>query len=101
MRLTSVTSSDEKPQRTAKQGSFTRTPLRTNQEVRREIARLYLSARRGELDVGDASKLANILSILGRLINSDQTEERLASLEDLIVGSGMAAKVVEVEAKIE
>jgi hypothetical protein len=49
--------------------------------VRRELARLYRQARAGELEVGDASRLANILQILGRMIEGSVLERRLAELE--------------------
>ena len=49
--------------------------------VRRELARLYRQARGGALDVGEASKLANILQILGRMIEGSALEERLAEVE--------------------
>jgi hypothetical protein len=49
--------------------------------VRRELARLYKEARAGGLDVGDASKLANILQILGRMIEGSVLEQRVVELE--------------------
>ena len=49
--------------------------------VRRELARLYGEARSGALAVGDASKLANVLQILGRMIETGDLEGRLEELE--------------------
>ena len=49
--------------------------------VRRELARLYGEARAGTLAVGDASKLANVLQILGRMIETGDLEVRLEELE--------------------
>jgi hypothetical protein len=49
--------------------------------VRRELARLYGEARAGTLAVGDASKLANVLQILGRMIETGDLEGRLEELE--------------------
>ncbi len=49
--------------------------------VRRELARLYGEARAGDLAVGDASKLANVLQILGRMIETGDLEGRLEELE--------------------
>ena len=49
--------------------------------VRRELARLYGEARSGALAVGDASKLANVLQILGRMIETGDLEARLEELE--------------------
>lgn len=50
-------------------------------EVRRELARLYAEARAGEVATQDASRLANMLMILGRLIEGSDFERRLAELE--------------------
>ena len=49
--------------------------------VRRELARLCREARASGMDVGDASKLANILQILGRMIEGAELERRLGELE--------------------
>ena len=49
--------------------------------VRRELARLYREARANSMDVSDASKLANILQILGRMIEGADLERRLGELE--------------------
>ena len=46
------------------------------------MARLYRSAKVGAVPVGDASKLANILALLGRLIEGADLEERIRRLED-------------------
>jgi hypothetical protein len=55
--------------------------LNTVEGIRREICRLYCESRRGELDVGAASKLANILFIAGRLLEGAELEARLRTLE--------------------
>ena len=49
--------------------------------VRRELARLYKEARAGGLDVAAASKLANLLQILGRMIEGAELEKRIEELE--------------------
>jgi hypothetical protein len=49
--------------------------------VRREICRLYKEARRGTLGTTEASKLANILFIAGRLLEGQELEERIRKLE--------------------
>lgn len=51
------------------------------EHCRSELAAVYRQARSGALDVGDASKLANILSILARMIESSDFEQRLEVLE--------------------
>lgn len=49
--------------------------------LKRELGHLYREARAGKVDVSDASKLANILSVLARIIQSSEIESRLEALE--------------------
>jgi hypothetical protein len=49
--------------------------------VRREICRLYKLARLGDVSVGDASKLGNLLFLAARLIEGQELEERVEALE--------------------
>jgi Trm5-related predicted tRNA methylase len=58
-----------------------RAKLDTVIRVRRELAKVYREARAGTLDVADASKLANILQIMGRMIETSEIEARLTVLE--------------------
>ncbi len=58
-----------------------RLPLASIADCRREIARVYRSAKARTLDTAEASKLVNILFILARLIESSSIEARLATLE--------------------
>ena len=58
--------------------------------VRRELARIYTQAREGERNVADASKLAHMLSLLGRLIEGAELEERIAKVEAAL-GDGKQA----------
>ena len=59
-----------------------RTRLDSMQRVRRELTRIYLDARDGERDVSDASKLGNLLALLGQsLIEGGDLERRLEALE--------------------
>ena len=55
--------------------------LETSPRVRRELARVYADARQARLDPRDASRLANVLAILARLIEGGELEARLAELE--------------------
>jgi hypothetical protein len=59
-----------------------RLPLATAGDVRRELARLYRDGKAGLRDVSDVSRLANVLSVLGRLIETSDLEERLLALEE-------------------
>ena len=55
--------------------------LNTIEGVRIEMVRLYTESRRGELRVGEASKLANILFMVGRLLEGVELEARVEALE--------------------
>lgn len=61
-----------------------RAKLTTTRDVAAQLARLYRDARGGGVDIADASRLANILGILGRLLSDAEIEtlnERLDALE--------------------
>jgi hypothetical protein len=58
-----------------------RLKLNTMDDVKRELARLYREGKAGSRDVVDVSRLANVLSIMGRLIEGSEFEARLAALE--------------------
>jgi hypothetical protein len=49
--------------------------------VRMEMAQIYREAKHGRRDVADASKLANMLALIGRLLTEHEFEERLLALE--------------------
>lgn len=53
----------------------------TLERVRVELAQIYGQAKVGERDVGDASKLANILAIVARLLEGPELQARVAALE--------------------
>lgn len=56
--------------------------------IRAELGRLYGEARRGEVDVQDASRLANLLGILHRVIASSDLEVRLEAIEQRLTQGG-------------
>ncbi len=56
--------------------------------VRAELGRLYGEARRGEVKVQDASRLANLLGILHKVIASSDLEERLEAVEQRLKQDG-------------
>lgn len=58
-----------------------RVALLTIDDVRAEMARLYREARGRRLETAEASKLANILAIMGRLIEGADIERRVAAIE--------------------
>ena len=62
-----------------------RTPLPrlgTLHEIRRELATLYREAKAGKRDVSEASKLANMLALIARIIEGGEIERRLEALEE-------------------
>lgn len=59
-----------------------RLPLKTMDDVKAELARLYRDGKAGKRDIADVSKLANVLSILGRLIEGVDLAARLEALEE-------------------
>jgi hypothetical protein len=58
-----------------------RARLQSVNDVQSQLARLYREARSGSIRVEDASRLANILAILGRMIGDSDLEARIATLE--------------------
>lgn len=59
-----------------------RLPLKTIDDVKAEMARLYREGKAGRRDVSDVSKLANVLSLLGRLIEGVDLAARVEALEE-------------------
>lgn len=60
---------------------YARAKLATATHVSRELAKLYREARIGRIDVADASRLANMLSILARILTDSELEARIEALE--------------------
>jgi hypothetical protein len=58
-----------------------RLKLATASDVKRELAAIYRLGRSGQRDVVDVSRLANVLSILGRCIETSDLERRINNLE--------------------
>lgn len=59
-----------------------RLKLKTMDDVKGELARLYREGKAGRREIADVSKLANVLSILGRLIEGVDLAARLDALEE-------------------
>ena len=55
--------------------------LSTIAEVRREMARVYRDARQGRIETTDGTKLAFILSGIGKMILDSELEQRIEKLE--------------------
>ena len=58
--------------------------LGTPSGVRRELARLYLDARKDRVNPNAAAKLAYILTCLHKAIETEMVEQRIADLEKLV-----------------
>ena len=56
-------------------------PLNTALECRRELAKVYREARRGDIETTDAGRFANILSLLINAIRDTDLEDRVRRLE--------------------
>ncbi len=59
-----------------------RLKLRTVDDLAAEAARVYREARAKRLDVGDASRLINALSIMQRMLEGGDIERRIQALEE-------------------
>lgn len=55
--------------------------LNSIDDVKKEMARLYREGKTGRRDVGNVSRLANVLALMGRLIEGSQLEARMDALE--------------------
>ncbi len=64
--------------------SRVRVKLVTAEDCRRELARLYREARGKRMDVADASRLANMLQIMSRLIETSDLEDRIHEVEEAL-----------------
>ncbi len=70
-----------KPEESAAPPSRVRCKLNTVDDVKAEMARLYREGKSGARSVSDVSRLANVLSLMGRLIEGADFEARMAALE--------------------
>ncbi|MCW5664030.1 MAG: hypothetical protein KIT35_09365 [Piscinibacter sp.] len=67
-------------------------PLKSIDDVKAELARLYREGKAGRRAIGDVSRLANVLGILGRLIESEDLAARIEALEaEAMAAAGGAA----------
>jgi hypothetical protein len=58
------------------------------ERVRREMARLYTEGKHGRRDAQEVSRLANVLALIGRLIEGADLERRVEALERARAGQG-------------
>jgi len=62
-----------------------RIDLKTIDDVRVEMARVYRDMRAGRIDTADGTKLAYVLAQLGKLIESGEIEKRLEAVEGVLL----------------
>jgi len=55
--------------------------LSSPREVVKELARLYREGKHGHRDVVDVSRLANVLQIMARIMETSDLEQRITALE--------------------
>ncbi len=58
--------------------------LKTIDDVRVEMARVYRDMRAGRLETADGTKLAYVLGQIGKLIEAGEIEKRLEALEGVL-----------------
>lgn len=58
--------------------------LKTADDVRLEMAKVYRSAKANELDVADATKLVYILSQVGKMIETHDIQTRVEAVERIL-----------------
>lgn len=59
-----------------------RIPLKTANDVSRELARLYRQMKTNQIAPADGTKLAYVLNMLRQCIETSDIEERLKALEE-------------------
>jgi hypothetical protein len=69
-------------------------PLTSVGQVAGELGRLYRQARRGDVAVADASRLATILAAMRQCLEASELERRIAEMEAALVPAGSAHSIV-------
>jgi len=62
-----------------------RIDLKTIDDLRVEMARVYRDMRAGQIETADGTKLAYVLAQLGKLIEAGELEKRLEALEGVLL----------------
>lgn len=76
-----------------------RRPLNTIDAVRKQAASLYWDARRGRITAQEASRMANVLAIIFRMIEGGELEERLAEVEARLENAATTTDVTAASAR--
>jgi len=87
---TTVTSGSDLVEDRAGQGltlvpTSSRIGLKTIDDVRVEMARVYRDMRASRIDTADGTKLAYVLAQIGKLIEAGELEKRLEAVEGVLL----------------
>ncbi len=61
-----------------------RVDLKTIDDVRLEMARVYREMRTGQIDTQDGTRLSFVLGQIGKLIQVNEIEQRMVALEKVL-----------------
>jgi hypothetical protein len=73
--------------------------LTTVGQVAAELGRLYRQARRGDVAVADASRLATILAAMRTCLEASELERRIAEMEAALVPANATGSVVQLRSR--
>jgi hypothetical protein len=73
--------------------------LTTVGQVAAELGRLYRQARRGDVAVADASRLATILAAMRQCLEASELERRIAEMEAALAPANATSSVVQLRSK--
>ena len=73
--------------------------LTTVGQVAAELGRLYRQARRGEVAVADASRLATILAVMRQCLEVSEVESRIADMEAALAPANATSSVVQLRSR--
>ena len=73
--------------------------LTTVGQVAAELGRLYRQARRGDVAVADASRLATILAAMRQCLEASELERRIADMEAALAPANATSSVVQLRSR--
>ena len=73
--------------------------LTTVGQVAAELGRLYRQARRGDVAVADASRLATILAAMRQCLEASELERRIAEMEAALAPANATSSVVQLRSR--
>jgi hypothetical protein len=73
--------------------------LTTVGQVAAELGRLYRQARRGDVAVADASRLATILAAMRQCLEASELERRIADMEAALAPANATTSVVQLRSR--